>query len=396
MAVTVLLVEDDLQQSETVVSLFAETSPDTEVIAVSTLKEALAYDRSRIDAVLLDLGLPDSDGLPTLTAVLKRFAPVPVIVLTAVSDEGIAEQLALGADDYLAKAIMPPAAIRRVVRYASRRYAERMAAAERDAQNKAVAQLSQLALTNVSTAALLQTGCAMAGHVLGVPNAVFLERSADALHAKATPGGTAVPWPPLPIDGGSPPAEALRTNRSVRVDDVRTIGDSAVAAMFRELGAVGVAAVPVRAGLTVPDGALVVWRERRFDEQEVSFLAAIANTLAVAMQREQMERILDAVPDRILRFDRDLRVRYLNFAAKRGFPSAASGMPVDELPILSMHRARLRSGLERALGSGAAAERFDIDGIVDGPNRFDVCVVPLHSGEDRSAVVVMYDVTAAS
>src|SRR6185436_20276366 len=74
-SVTVLLVEDDVRQSDALRTLFEESSPETTVIVEETLKGALAHDRAGVDAVLLDLGLPDSTGLDTLVAAIARFAP---------------------------------------------------------------------------------------------------------------------------------------------------------------------------------------------------------------------------------------------------------------------------------------------------------------------------------
>ena len=45
-----------------------------------------------IDAVLLDLMLPDSEGLDSFLAVHKAFPLVPVIILTAVDDDDLAAQ----------------------------------------------------------------------------------------------------------------------------------------------------------------------------------------------------------------------------------------------------------------------------------------------------------------
>jgi len=67
-------------------------------------REALAVvERGGIDAVLLDLGLPDRDGLEVLSAIRSRHA-LPILVVTARGDttEKIAA-LDLGADDYVTK-----------------------------------------------------------------------------------------------------------------------------------------------------------------------------------------------------------------------------------------------------------------------------------------------------
>jgi two-component system cell cycle sensor histidine kinase/response regulator CckA len=403
MPVTVLLVEDEVHQSHALRSLFEESAPETAVVTAATLKEALAQDRAGVDAVLLDLGLPDSSGLETLTAVVGRFAPVPVIVLTGTAETELGEQaIALGAEEYLEKAIIPPAAIRRVVRHAIRRCAERTAAAQRDAQNKAVAQLGQLALTSVSSATLLSTVCEVVAHVLAAANPMFVERWSDGfVFARMSAGCTAL-WPPINLRDESPVGEALRTNRSVCVDDVRNSGGPATAAIFRELEAVSVAAVPIRTTFTSPEGVLVVWRKepRPFNDQDVAFLNAISNILAATMQRnaaqeelrlsrDRTEQILDAVPDRIYRFDRNLRVQYMNKPAARGLLPVELGMHIDELSVPTSPRGRWRSGLERALTSGVA-ERFDMDVSA---GRFDVSLVPVTHADAPSVVAVLRDIT---
>jgi DNA-binding response OmpR family regulator len=56
------------------------------------------------DLVLLDLGLPDSQGIGTLTRVLSQAPRLPVIVLTSLDDRDLAVQaIREGAKDYLVK-----------------------------------------------------------------------------------------------------------------------------------------------------------------------------------------------------------------------------------------------------------------------------------------------------
>jgi two-component system cell cycle sensor histidine kinase/response regulator CckA len=406
MAVTLLLVEDDARQSNALRALFEEASTTTRVVGAATLAEALSYDRSEVDVVLLDLGLPDSNGLDTLKAVVARFAPVPVVVLTGTAESEAGEQaIALGAEDYLEKAIIPPAAIRRVVRHAIRRCRERTAAAQRAAQSQALGKLGQLALTNVSSTALLATLCDVIGHVLGPARAMFVECSSDGfLVVKPGAGCRTASWMRFGVDDATPLGEAIRTNRAVCVTDVRENASSAAATLFAQLDAVSLVAVPVRTTFTAPEGVLVVWRTeaRPFSEHDVAFLHAAANILASTVQRNagqealrasraRMERILDAVPDRIYRFDEHLCVQYVNRAAEHGQPPITAGTHIDEVPVPTMHRAKWRAGLERALASGVP-ERFDMDGI-DMPRRFDVSVVPLRDGNEHSVVVVLRDIT---
>jgi DNA-binding response OmpR family regulator len=60
--------------------------------------------RETYDLLLLDLNLPDGDGLEILRAVRERDTVLPVIILTARGDEGDrGKGLKLGADDYVVK-----------------------------------------------------------------------------------------------------------------------------------------------------------------------------------------------------------------------------------------------------------------------------------------------------
>ncbi|GAA2599029.1 response regulator transcription factor [Streptomyces violaceus] len=67
-------------------------------------EDVLARHR-QADLLLLDLGLPDLDGLEVLRK-LRAVSPVPVVVLTARGDErSVVRGLRLGADDYLVKPV---------------------------------------------------------------------------------------------------------------------------------------------------------------------------------------------------------------------------------------------------------------------------------------------------
>src|SRR5262249_17673619 len=72
--------------------------------------------------VLLDLGLPDSDGLEALVAVSAHAPSVPVVVLTSRSDESFARRaLQEGAQDYVIKGDADPALLVKCIRYAIER-----------------------------------------------------------------------------------------------------------------------------------------------------------------------------------------------------------------------------------------------------------------------------------
>src|SRR5689334_2181435 len=98
----VLLVEDDDGVADALVE--ALRANGHRPARVRRGADALIAHRDA-DVVLLDLGLPDQDGLEVLRK-LRRVAEVPVLVLTARGDERtVVRGLRLGADDYLVKPV---------------------------------------------------------------------------------------------------------------------------------------------------------------------------------------------------------------------------------------------------------------------------------------------------
>ena len=82
--------------------------------AVSCREMHAALDKGDIDLILLDLGLPDEDGL-ALTRQVRAKSPVPIIILTARrGKEDRRAGLELGADDYLTKPCDPQELMLRV------------------------------------------------------------------------------------------------------------------------------------------------------------------------------------------------------------------------------------------------------------------------------------------
>ena len=75
-----------------------------------------------IDAVLLDLGLPDSQGLSTFEKIHAAAKQVPILILTAFKDDALAlEAVRRGAQDYLIKGKIDAALLIRAITYAIER-----------------------------------------------------------------------------------------------------------------------------------------------------------------------------------------------------------------------------------------------------------------------------------
>ena len=99
----VLLVEDDERISEPLIRVLRSEGLDVEHVA--TGRDAIAaVEAHRPDLLLLDLTLPDLDGLDVCRKVRLDHPDLPIIMLTARSEEvDIIVGLNAGADDYVAK-----------------------------------------------------------------------------------------------------------------------------------------------------------------------------------------------------------------------------------------------------------------------------------------------------
>ena len=133
----VLIIEDNTADADLVGILLAEADPaGYDCRHVPTLGEGVAALReSAFDVVLLDLGLPDSQGLPTLERLLAAGTGLPVVIMSGDTDEETALQAVRGAaQDYLVKGDFGPRTLTRTLRYAieRKRLTDRLEAALED------------------------------------------------------------------------------------------------------------------------------------------------------------------------------------------------------------------------------------------------------------------------
>jgi serine phosphatase RsbU (regulator of sigma subunit) len=118
-----LLVEDDRADALLVEDLISEAVADIEVVWAQSMAHAeRELASARPDCVLLDLNLPDANGMDALDRIAKRDSTVPIVVLTGRNDEFFgASAVAAGAQDYLVKGRVEPEMLRRALLYAIER-----------------------------------------------------------------------------------------------------------------------------------------------------------------------------------------------------------------------------------------------------------------------------------
>jgi len=121
---TVLLVEDNPGDARLLGKIFnEERSHSTKLTRVDCMSAAETHlAEHAVDIILLDLGLPDAQGLEAIQRAHAAAPGVPLVVLTGLDDELLAVQaLQQGAQDYLIKGQIETRGLLRALRYAIER-----------------------------------------------------------------------------------------------------------------------------------------------------------------------------------------------------------------------------------------------------------------------------------
>ena len=129
---SVLLVEDNRADALLVEQLIADAAVDVDFAWLPSISEAeRALPRLRPDCVLVDLNLPDANGIDALERISKSDPTIPIVVLTGRNDEhfGISA-VASGAQDYLVQGRVDPETLRRSLLYAIERKRAELTAVE--------------------------------------------------------------------------------------------------------------------------------------------------------------------------------------------------------------------------------------------------------------------------
>lgn len=103
----ILLIEDDDVLSDGLMHTLSKSGYSVTIAATATYAEHLLLAQD-FDLAVLDLGLPDMDGLVFLRKIRRRKIPLPVLILTA--RDGINDRIQgieQGADDYMTKPFDP-------------------------------------------------------------------------------------------------------------------------------------------------------------------------------------------------------------------------------------------------------------------------------------------------
>jgi PAS domain S-box-containing protein len=121
--INILLVEDNPGDARLINEMLKNESAPFELETVGRLTAAFEKLKgSKYDVMLLDLGLPDSQGIETMQKVQKLATDLPIIILTGLADEQIGIQaVEQGAQDFLIKWEASEAVLARTINYAIER-----------------------------------------------------------------------------------------------------------------------------------------------------------------------------------------------------------------------------------------------------------------------------------
>ena len=135
---------------------------DQAVTGAAAIALVLATD---YDAIILDLGLPDLDGLQVMEAIRREGRTTPVLVLTgALGSDTSVRALDAGADDYIRKPPVPEelsARVRAIVRRAAKRSSEQLVCG-----NVVLNRLSRQLFVNGTEVALTSKELPLLEHLL--------------------------------------------------------------------------------------------------------------------------------------------------------------------------------------------------------------------------------------
>ncbi len=164
----ILLIEDNKADAELIQELLQDGSGSIwqirHVVRLGDGIEHLRYSR-RFDAILLDLHLPDCNGLDSLVQIKEHAPDIPILVLTGLNEDYAdltvrtlaVEAVRLGAQDYLVKGSFEGELLIRAIRYAIERHSIERQLRQQMAQERLLVQMLEHIRESLDIDNILQT-----------------------------------------------------------------------------------------------------------------------------------------------------------------------------------------------------------------------------------------------
>lgn len=360
----VLLVEDADADAVLVTELLtARARGDISVERVSRSAEAVnRLETEKFDAILLDLSLPDSQGLETLRRIVRTLPTAPIIILSGLADEDMAAMAVRdGAQDYLIKGRIDGVGLARSMRYAVERRSIERRLREREEHFRALVEHSYDSIAVLANDGAIVYASPSTSRVLGYSATEIVGRPAQSFVEPSSQS----------------------TYRKSFDESLQKPGE----------------AVPVRAPVRRRDGSL-----RHLEGVFVNLLAhpsvrGVVNNAHDITEQRQAERLfesaLDVSPNGILLINEANSVVIANRHAGKIFGYRQSefiGKPVDAL--LKIERVTAAAGA-RTVGNEATWERGDIVGRHADGHKLNLQIgsAPIAQGGSTYLLISIVDIT---
>jgi signal transduction histidine kinase/DNA-binding NarL/FixJ family response regulator len=287
----ILLVEDNPADARLLREALKEVANyQFELEHVERLSQALERLRSKdFDVVLLDLSLPDGQGLDNLTPVRDAAPGISILVLTGLDDEEIAVRaLRVGAQDYLVKGQADGSSIVRAIRYAR----ERKGTEEQIQRHlKRISALRDINLAITSTLdlhtildVLLEKISLFFDYETATTVRLFNPRT-ESLESMACRNLDPNEWKA----GSGIPKIVFEIQAPVTISNVQSDPRIKDRDIFKKNGLVSYLGSPLIAnGKALGVLSLYTKEEHRFSDQEVDFFNTLAGQAAIAIQNSQL------------------------------------------------------------------------------------------------------------
>ncbi len=366
----VLVVEDNLADVRLLQeALYDVNAQHVKLIPAQTLQSAIdLLDKEVFDAALVDLSLPDSDGLQSVARVQSRAPKLPILVLTGLDDSELAAQAVReGAQDYLVKGQVDGPLLLRAIRYAVERMRSLQALTASERQFRSLIENALDIITVIDSQFHVKYASPSTERVLGYGLGELERRDFREL---------------LHPDDIAPAMKAFQSPSSAVVSLEFRVRHKEGYWCFLEAMARNMVDDPVIAGIVINSRDIT---ERKHDEERLHEL------------NERLRAVIDTSPLSIFVLDREGLVQGWNKAAEKTFgwtEDEVVGRPLPIIPPGSIAEAseRMEHARQGNTLTQVEAKRQRKDGSL-----IDVAIwtALLHdqNGEFRGFVVVMADTT---
>jgi signal transduction histidine kinase/DNA-binding response OmpR family regulator len=288
----ILLVEDNPGDARLIATMLAEPPSFLFTLdCVDRLSDALRLlPTQNFDVVLLDLSLPDSQGLDTLARMRSGAPSAPIIVLTGLKDEatGIAA-VKMGAQDFLVKGHIDGSLIARSMRYAIERKSAEEQLRHQQERVTALYEIHKAISSTLDLNSILRVLVEKSSVVLpGAAVTVELRSETGALEPVICRNLDERAWKAAFAGAGdSPSGMILKKRTPVVIGDLRTV--AGVEDFFCANGLVSYLGVPLIAKDELFGVLGVYVRESHaFGNEEIEFLTAVSGQAAIAIRNSQL------------------------------------------------------------------------------------------------------------